>query len=309
MPPRAGHDVPVLVSSAEGSLGRCPAGSTAAPEASPLTGVANTGSTSTSTKQFDGHPGLGQLQAKGHVSAAAAASPGAPSRPESNHQPEEHQTPEVLRQSNAATSSSVRLSSMKSLEQRKRACAVKATGPQSTQVRVVSLESPTPNPIPVEGAPVACRVSSKDYTVGKRSPLAAAALRLTVAQRTRELAKVRVAAAMTPGLSPGGQSKQPAAALATAVDPSYSQPSQAKSLVGPTDTQHPSVPVESAGQARAQEPAVLVAAAAVELQLAPGRLQQPAAALATAASTSYSQPNQAKSLVDPTYIPLPGVFV
>ena len=116
----------------------------------------------------------------------------------------------------------------------RRACAVKATGPQSTQVRVVSLESPTPNPIPVEGAPAACRVSSKDYTVGKRSPLAAAALRLTIAQRTRELAKVRVAAAMTPGLSPGGQSKQPAAALATAVDPSYSQPNQAKSLVGPT---------------------------------------------------------------------------
>ena len=52
MPPRAGHDVPVLVSSAEGSLGRCPAGSTAAPEASPLTGVANIGFTSTR----DEHP-------------------------------------------------------------------------------------------------------------------------------------------------------------------------------------------------------------------------------------------------------------
>ena len=103
MPPRAGHDVPVLVSSAEGSLGRCPAGSTAAPEASPLTSVARMGYTSASTNHFDGHPGLGQLQAKGHVSAAAAASPGAPSRPESKHQPEEHQTPKVGRQSNAAT--------------------------------------------------------------------------------------------------------------------------------------------------------------------------------------------------------------
>ena len=215
----------------------------------------------------------------------------------------------MLRQSNAATSASVRLSSMTSFEQRKRACAVKATGPQSTQVRVVSLESPTPNPIPVEGAPAACRVSSKDYTVGKRSPLAAAALRLTIAQRTRELAKVRVAAAMTPGLSPGGQSKQPAAALATAVDPSCPQPNQAKSLVGPTYIQHPFVPVESAGQAGAQEPAVLVAAAAVGLQLLPGGLQQPAAALATAVDPSYPQPNQAKSLVGPTYIQHPFVPV
>ena len=58
-----------------------------------------------------GHPGLGQLQAKGHVSAAAA-----------------------------------------------------------------SLESPTSNPIPVEGAPAACRASSKDYKVRKRSPLTAVRL-------------------------------------------------------------------------------------------------------------------------------------
>ena len=60
------------------------------------------------------------------------------------------------------------------------------------------------------------------------------------------------AAAVGLQLLPGGL-QQPAAALATAFDPSYPQPNQAKSLVGPTYIQHPSVLVESAGQTGAQE--------------------------------------------------------
>ena len=108
---------------------------------------------------------------------------------------------------------------------------------------------------------------------------------------------------------PGWPERSPLPPPQPLVDPSYSQPNQAKSLVGPTYIPLPGVSVESAGQARAQELAVLVAAAAVELQLAPGRLQQPAAALATAASTSYPQPNQAKSLVGPTYLQHPSVPV
>ena len=103
MPARIGHGLPALISSAEGSPGSCPAGCRALPGVYPLTGAAGFGSTSTSTKRQHGHPGLGQLQAASHVSAAAAESPGAPSRPESNHQGED-ETPESGGQSTAATS-------------------------------------------------------------------------------------------------------------------------------------------------------------------------------------------------------------
>ena len=203
LPPLPGTFQPATLLFAEGSGQGLPACSPALPEDPPLTSVAKNVYTSTSTKQHEDLPGVGQaylLAAQDLVSAAAAQ----PQSPEKHSlMKEREETPEAVEQPTASSPSDERArKTVQPVRPRMAGPFFSPTGPQSTHGSSVGMG--TPSFLPVEGVGSYDRSGGKVVSrQGSSSP--APGSRLAIARTTGQFVQTRADAAKSPGISPGGQ--------------------------------------------------------------------------------------------------------
>ena len=176
-----------------------------------MTGEAKSGSTSTSTKQHHGHPGLGQHQVQSRSSLRLQLSHQTLhlGRPETNHQGEDltrlrGRKDNRLRR-RLHTSISPRWHDFVAYARSGLAATQQARSLVRVVMTYVAPGSPVPNPIPAEDALASSRVGSEEYLIGLESLCAAWLMRSASAQARSQELLARSAAARVRRQWPGSQ--------------------------------------------------------------------------------------------------------